>query len=329
MPFIANTALAAETDWGKVVETADKQGHLNLVHNLPPPLGDYWIADFNKSFPKIAVEGTRLGSSELAQRFATEYEAGASQTDAFVTLWDDSILDWSSKGWLKTWRPPEAAAFDPKYIVRDQAFITQVIRSTLTTNENKVKDADAPRDWADGFDPKWKGRIGMDPPWRSVAIHQMLACWQEIGIKDAARRLKDNEVRFFNGSAGVVQALIRGDIWLGAVIEPPPVAAVADGAPLRIHFPGSIIPATGTPMFVPTKSPSQQAGMVFTNWAMSADGQASLQDKMGAPVTRKGIPDPKQVPGLAGQKVVLSSELLTPEKQKAIVDEWRQVFGLQ
>ena len=81
-------------------------------------------------------------------------------------------------------RPPEAAAFDAKYIVRDQAFITQVIRSTLTTTKTKVKDADAPKEWTDVFDPKWKGRIGMDPPWCSVAIHQMLACWEQIGIKD-------------------------------------------------------------------------------------------------------------------------------------------------
>ena len=330
-PLIATAppVLGQGVDWDKVVETANKQGYLNLVHNLPPPLGDYWIADFSKAFPKIAVEATRLGSSELAQRFNTEYPAGASRTDACITLWDDMVLTWSNNGWLRTWRGPEAAAFDPKYIVRDQLFVTQVIRSSLISHKTKVKEADAPKEWTDVFNPKWKDRIGMDPPWRSVAVQQMLAAWDDLGIKDVAKRLKDNGVRFFNGSAGVVQALIRGDIVVAAVIEPPGINAISDGAPVRISYPASVVPAVGTPCFVPAKCPHPEAGMVFLNWAMSGAGQASLQDKMGSPVTRPGMGDPKLVPGTAAQKIVLSSELLTPAKQKAMIDEWRQVFGLQ
>ena len=335
-PFAAAGTSAFETsafgqtaDWDKVVETANRQGHLNLVHNLPPPLGDYWIADFNKAFPKISVEATRLGSSEQAQRFNTEYPAGASTADACITLWDDMVLTWASNGWIRTWRPPEAAAFDPKYVVRDRIFVTQVIRTSLMSNKNKVKEPDAPKDWTDVFNPKWKDRVGVDPPWRSVAVQQMLAVWDDLGIKDVARRLKENGVRFFNGSAGVVQALIRGDIWVAAVIEPPGINAIGDGAPVRISYPSSVIPAVGTPCFVPAKCPHPEAGMVFINWSMSAAGQASLQEKMGSPVTRPNVGDPKLVPGLGGQKLALSSDSLTPAKQKAIIDEWRQVFGLQ
>lgn len=330
-PFIAATshAIGQTADWDKVIEAANRQGHLNLTHNIPPPLGDQWIAEFNKTFPKIAVEATRLGSSEMMQRFNTEYPAGASRADACLTLWDETLLTWSSNGWIRTWRPPEAAAFDPKYVVRDQLFVIQVIRSTIASSKTKVKDPDAPKDWPDFFDPKWKGRIGMDPPWRSVAVQQMLAVWREQGMRDVAQRLKDNGVRFFNGSAGVVQALIRGDIWVAAVIEPPVVSAIGDGAPVRVIYPASAVPAIGTPAFVPAKSPNPEAGMVFLNWALSAKGQGALQDVMGSPVTRPGIGDPKLVPGIANQKIVLSTELLNPEKQKAIIDEWRQVFGLQ
>ena len=330
-PLIAAAprAFADAAEWDRVVEKANQQGHLNFVHNLPPPLGDYWVADFNKAFPKIAVEATRLGSSEMAQRFNTEYPAGASKTDAAITLWDDTVRAWASQGWVREWHPPEAATFDPKYIVNDQLFVVQVIRSSLMSNKSRVKEADAPKDWIDVFNPKWKGRIGMDPPWRSVAVQQMLAVWDQMGIQDVAKRLKDNDVRFFNGSAGVVQALIRGDIWVAAVIEPPGINAISDGAPVRISYPSSTLPAVGTPAFVPAQCPNPEAGMVFLNWAMSAQGQASLQEKMGSPVTRPGVGDPKLVPGLSGQKIVLSSELLTPAKQKAIIDEWRKTFGLE
>ena len=143
-----------------------------------------------------------------------------------------------------------------------------------------MKDADAPKEWIDVFDPKWKDKIGMDPPWRSVAVQQMLAVWQHQGMTDVAKRLKDNGVRFFNGSAGVVQALIRGDIWIAPVIEPPGINALNDGAPIRIVL---IRPPrcqrSARRLSFPPNARHPEAGMVFLNWAMSADGQRSCRTR--------------------------------------------------
>src|SRR3974377_1362857 len=88
---IAATAHAQGAYWPKVVEAANHQGHLNILHNTPPPMGDLWLAEFHKAFPAISVEATRLGSSDLMQRFNTEYGTGASQNDVLITLWDDTL----------------------------------------------------------------------------------------------------------------------------------------------------------------------------------------------------------------------------------------------
>ena len=332
MPFVAavaGPAFAQATDIAAITETALKQGRLNLQHNIPPPLGDLWIAEFQKAFPKIQVEATRLPSTEMMQRFGTEYPAGASQADLVITLWDDTLLKWSDQGWLRTWTPPEAAAFPAAYKIRDQIYLTQFNRSCLVSHKTKVKEADAPKEWADVFDPKWAGKIGMDPPWRSVAVQIMLAVWAQQGQKDIAKRLKANGVRFFNGSAGVVQAVIRGDILIAAVIDPPVITALNDDAPLRVTFPASGVPAIGSGIMMPMKAPHPEAGMLFLNWALSMPGQKALLETAGSPVTRPGAGSPKVVPGVEGQKIILSSELLTPAIQGAIIDEWRSVFGLQ
>jgi iron(III) transport system substrate-binding protein len=332
LPLVAglgHAVRAAEPAWDAVVAAGNRQGRINLLHNVPPPMGDIWIGEFRKAFPKIEVEATRLGSSELMQRFNTENAAGASQTDAVMTLWDDTLLKWSDDGLIRTWTPPEAAAFPAQYKARDQLYIFQVIRSCVVSNKIRIHDADAPKDWTEFFNPKWKGRIGMDPPWRSVAVQEMLAYFAQTGQKDIAQRLKANGVRFFNGSAGVVQALIRGDIWVASVIDPPVISALGDGAPIRAVYPALGIPAIGSVAFVPAKAPNAEAGMVFMNWMLSESGQKKMLDIVGSPVTRPGVGSPKLVPGLEGQKVILSPELLTPATQKAIIDEWRSVFGLQ
>lgn len=320
MPFVAAAGSA-------LAQTA---GKLNVLHNVPPPLGDLWIAEFNKAFPNIAVEATRLGSTEMMQRFGTEYQAGASEADVLVTLWDDTLLTWSDKGWLRTWVPPEAAGIPAEYKVRDQLYIVQFNRSCLVSHKSKVKEADAPKEWPDFFDAKFQGKIGMDPPWRSVAVQQMLAVWDKQGIKDVAKRLKANGVRFFNGSAGVVQAVIRGDITVAAVIDPPVISALNDGAPLRATFPASGVPAIGNVALLPAKAPHPEAAQTFLNWALSMDGQKALLATGGSPVVRPGAGSPKVVPGTDGQKIILSNGgYLTPEFQKSVIEEWRSVFGLQ
>jgi iron(III) transport system substrate-binding protein len=326
---VAATARAQGADWAKLVEAANRQGHLNILHNVPPPMGDLWLAEFHRAFPAIAVEATRLGSSEMMQRFSTEYSAGASQSDVMITLWDDTLAKWQQDGWVRSFTPPESAAFPAQFKRDNQIYTIQLIRSTLVSNKTRVRDADAPKDWADFFDAKWQGKIGMDPPWRSVAVQEMLAFWDRLGIKDVPQRLKANGVRFFNGSAGVIQAVIRGDIQVAAVIDPPAISAMADGAPIRIVYPASGVPSIATVTLLPAKAPHPEVGMVFLNWAMSEAGQQALQDIVGSPVTRPGIKPPKLVPGIEGQKVVLSTELLAPEKQKAMINEWRSVFGLQ
>jgi iron(III) transport system substrate-binding protein len=332
LPFAAGfggAALAQDADWAKVVDTANKQGHLVILHNTPPPLGDLWLAEFHKAFPKIDVEATRLGSSELMQRFSTEYAAGVSQSDAVITLWDDTLTKWVENGWVRTWAPAEAAAFPAQYKRNDQFYTLQLIRSSLVSNKSRVREADAPKEWTDFFDAKWKDKIGMDPPWRSVAVQEMLAYWDRLGTKDVANRLKANGVRFFNGSAGVIQAVIRGDIQVAAVIDPPVISALADGAPIRVTYPASGVPAIATTAFLPAKAPHAEVGMVFLNWAMSEAGQQSFQDIVGSPVVRPGIKPPKLVPGVQDMKIVLSTDLLNPGNQKSIIEEWRSVFGLQ
>ena len=332
MPFAAAASgpvFAQGVDMAAVTAAAVKQGKLNLLHNIPPPLGDLWIAEFQKAFPKIAVEANRLGSTEMMQRFGTEYQAGASDADLLVTLWDETLLKWSDQGWLRTWTPPESAVYPAHFKVRDQIYTSHLNRSCLVTSKTKVKEVDAPKEWTDFFDPKWQGKIGMDPPWRSVAVQAMLAVWDQQGIKDVAKRLKANGVRFFNGSAGVVQAVIRGDIQVAAVIDPPVISALTDEAPIRATFPASGVPAVGNCFLMPAKAPHAEAGMLFLNWSLSLEGQKAILSTIGSPVTRPGAGSPKAVPGVDGQKILLSSEMLTPAFQKAVIDEWRSVFGLQ
>ena len=84
-----------------------------------------------------------------------------------------------------------------------------MIRQIFIYNSQLIQRAAAPYEWNDLFDPKWKGKIGLDQPWRSVGPLQCMKMLERNLHIDAAEKFKAQDARFFTGAAGVLQAVIR------------------------------------------------------------------------------------------------------------------------
>jgi hypothetical protein len=69
--------------------------------------------------------------------------------------------------------------------------------------------------------------------------------------------------------------------------------------------------------------------MVSLNWAMSEVGQQSFRDIVGSSAVPPGIKPPKLEPDVQEIAIVLGTDLLKAQNQKAIIDEWWSEFGLQ
>ena len=154
------------------------------------------------------------------------------------------------------------------------------VREAIIWNKTLVKDADAPKEWADLFDPKWKGKVALNTPWRSISVQQLFAYWDKIGLKDAAEKMKANEVRFFEGSSGVIQAVVRGDAQVAHITDIPLNGMLQDGAPMDspIRSPAPRPPSIAG---IAAKAPHPNVAKVFLNWTMSKEGQAILVDQAG------------------------------------------------
>jgi iron(III) transport system substrate-binding protein len=230
---------------------------------------------------------------------------------------------------MEKWTPPEASNFPPKMIQDNQLFTLQHAREAIIWNKNRVKDSEAPKEWADLLDPKWKGKIGMNPPWRSVSIQQIVAFLEDKGI-DLAEGLKANDVKFFEGSGGIIQAVIRGDVHVAELTDLPLNPMLEDGAPVGFVYPKSGTTLSSGKAFVAKKAPHPNAAKVFLNWLMSQEGQEALQKHAGLSVTRKGIPPLSNLPATSEiPNTVDGEDILTPERQKKIVNHWRTVFGVR
>ena len=322
----------APNQWAAVEAAAIKEGKLTLYHNVNPAGAELLAKEFRKDRPGIDLEMTRLGSSPLIQRFSTEFSAGRHIADVVITFPDERISVGMKAGWMAAWVPPELKHFRPgaNYENQNMMFNIQTAREAIIWNKQKVKPADAPKEWADLFDPRWKGKVGMNPPWRSVAIQGIIAHWEKLGLGDTAAKLKANDVRFFEGSGGIIQAVIRGDVHVAELTDLPLNTALADGAPIGYVYPKSGTTLSEGYVFVAAKAPHPNAGKVFANWLLSAKGQIFLQSFGGLSATRPGTPPLTHLPATSALSNTVDGLSLTPAaKQKEIVDHWRTVFGIQ
>ena len=323
-------ARAAE-DWVAVQNAARKEGTLSFYHNLRPQGVEQLLAEFRRANPGIRTEHIRLGSAPLIERFSTEFNAGRNLADVMLTFPDDALFAGVDKGgWAAEWSPPELAAFRPAANHGNKMFAVHTSRNVIIWNKQRVKPADAPTEWADLWDPKWKGKVAMDPPWRSIAVQGLVALWVKNGVPDAAQRLKANDVRFFEGSAGVYQAVLRGDALVGTLVDLPLEPGLEDGAPIGFVYPKSGTAINDGYVMVNARAPHPNAGRVFVNWLLSAPGQLVLQEQDGLPVTRPGVPPLKHLPATADlSNAVDSLTIVSGPEQNKTIETWRTTFGIR
>ena len=328
---LAPSAAMAAEDWPAVQAAALKEGKLSFYHNLRPQGVEQLLVEFRKANPGILTEQIRLGSAPLIERFSTEFNAGRNIADVMLTFPDDALFAGVDKGgWAVEWMPPELAAFKPVVNRGNKAFAVHTSRNVIIYNKQRVKPADAPKEWTDLWDPKWKGKVGMDPPWRSIAVQGVVALWVKNGISDAPQKLKANDVRFFEGSAGVFQAVLRGDVMVATLADLPLEPGLEDGAPIGFVYPKSGTATNDGYVMVSARAPHPNAGKVFVNWLMSAPGQLVLQEQGGLPVTRPGVAPTKFVPATSAlSNAVDSLTIVNGPEQSKTIEVWRETFGIR
>ncbi len=329
--FILSAPSQAQDNWDAVVAAAEKEGKVVFYSNLQPNGIEPLLQKFREAYPKIQTEQIRLGSNPLIERFATEFNAKRNLADVVVTFPDDRVYEGIKNGWATAWTPPELPAFDPSINNSDMLYTVVTSREAIIWNKNLVKPEDAPKEWTDLFDAKWKGKIGMNPPWRSLSVQQVVLFWENVlKLGDTAQKLKDLDVRFFEGSGGVIQAVVRGDVLVAEIVDLPLNPLLSDGAPIGFVYPKSGTLSSSTTAFVAGQAPHPNAAKVLMNWLMTKEGQEYLQEYCGQPATRGDVAAMKHIPPTKDLSNVRDGQsMLKTGSGPDLVDHWRTVFGIK
>ena len=144
---------------------------------------EYLEKGFEKAHPDIDVQWVDMGSQEVLERVRAEQPNP--QADVWFGAPAEAFDRATKEDLLQPYKPTWAAAIDPDAReARDNWYGTYLTPEVIGYNRDAVKDADAPKDWDDLIDPKWKGKILVRDP---IASGTMRAIFGAIMARSIAQ----------------------------------------------------------------------------------------------------------------------------------------------
>src|SRR6185503_10440503 len=158
---VASNVLSAQpSSQSAVIEAAKKEGKLVWYTSMAIDTSKPLLDAFEKEYPFIKTELVRAGEEQLVNRILSETRAGRWSFDALST---SSIATMIERKIIAPYLAPERDLFMDQF--KDpQGYWTGVFVNNLVLgyNTKMIAAKDAPKDYADLLQPKWKGQMLMD-----------------------------------------------------------------------------------------------------------------------------------------------------------------------
>ncbi len=214
----------------------------------------YFETEFEKAHPTIDVQWVDMGSQEVLDRIRAEKDNPQADlwfgapAEAFDRATKEGLLE----PYIPTWSNSVSVEGRDS---GDHWYGTYLTPEVIGYNTEVVKKEDAPKDWDDVLDPKWKGKILIRDP---IASGTMRAIFGAIVARSVAqtgspeagyewlRKLDANTREYTLNPTILYQKLGRQEgvitLW-----DMPDIATLQTRLNIPVDY---IIPSSGTPLLV-------------------------------------------------------------------------------
>ena len=247
LPLFGVVMLAAcGGDSGKTVLTVYSPHGKDLLQ--------YYEQGFERTDSTVDVQWVDMGSQEVLDRLRAE--AANPQTDVWFGAPAEIFERGAKEGLLQPYRPTWASSVpDEARDPRDLWYGTYLTPEVIAYNSEAVTDAEAPKDWDDVINPKWRGKIIIRDP---IASGTMRAIFGAIIARELARtgstkagydwllRLDANTKEYTLNPTILYQKLGRQE-GVVTLYNMPDMATLQQRTKIPVKW---VVPASGTPVLV-------------------------------------------------------------------------------
>jgi iron(III) transport system substrate-binding protein len=303
----------------KLEEGAKQEASLKLFTTGNVPLLNAYTKAFMQKYPFVKVEYWRMPHTRLMSRVQLEHRRGKLEADIVGVSTEGATL-LKREGVWASYPSPESRHY-PTSFYDPQGYwhSNHLGLATIAYNKNLVKPEEAPKDYPDLLDPKWKGElsIDMDP---ERALMGWLITWGESRTRDFLNKLLKNGAVVRHGHTLQLQLLCAGEMKIGVELYAYSIAQMKHekGCPAAMVFPNPTPAALGVLTGVTRSASHPHAAALFVDFMLSARG-AEILAAAGQIPGRKGVgPIYEDLADLEAKGVRLL--IISPEKAAELVN---------
>src|SRR3990172_7334994 len=266
-----------------LIEGAKKEGKVVWYTSMAIDTSKPLLDAFLKEYPFIKADLVRAGEEQLTNRMLSETRAGQWLFDAVSTSSIGALIE---RKMITPYLAPERDAFMDQF--KDpQGYWTGVFANNLILayNTKMVAAKDAPKDYPDLLDPRWKGQILMDPTdydWFGTLI----AAWGREKTVQYMQRLAKQQPSWRRGHGLTAQLLGAGETGLAWAYSFRIERMNREGAPVEWIETFDPIVVTISGIGLSAKATNPNAAKLLINFATSKRGQEMVREMRRIPAPR-------------------------------------------
>lgn len=237
---------------------------------------------FEKKYPSVKVEVIRGTVFPLLNRIMTEAKAGNPYYDVVrQSAFAMQLL--LQKGMIQPYDSAERK-FYPQDAKDKSGYWTSTDENyfVIGYNTKMVSPGEAPRDWAELLDPKWRGKIAIDPD-LYILYGGLETRWGRERAEEYFKKLSRQDIQFRKGNTLIAQLIVAGEYPLGFVYAHRVEILKGQGAPFDWVSTMNPIVTTLGPIGFASKAQHPNAGKLLIDYLLSADAQKQLQKMQRIP----------------------------------------------
>lgn len=286
---------------------------------------------FEQVYPGIKVNVLRTTAQVAYQRVSQEIKASAIQCDVLSTTDIGHCVALKANGSLEKYVPENSSKVLDIYKNYDPDgtyFVTSAGMIGIGYNTGKVKEADAPKNWTDLLDPKWKDNIALGHPAFSGYVGTWALTLRNQYGWDFFEKLAKNNPRIGRSINDTVTMLNAGE---SAIAGSGPVGtlmeSVQKGNPLAMIYPTDGTVLIIAPSGIMKGCKHLNAARLYMEFLMSPGASQIWVDHFNETI-RPEVSVPKGVKSAKDLKTIRPTVDQIVKGIPEVIKQWRDTFGV-
>ena len=254
------------------------KGELMVYTSIYPDIIDNMCKpNVAKAFPEMKVNWFQGGTEKVVTKITGEIKAKKIGADVLMVADPSYYLKLEDQKLLLPYKSKEE-----KNLINDKAadgawYAVRVCNMIIAYNADKLKAEDAPKNWTDLTDPKWKGKIAMPNPMLSGTAYVAVGALADKYGWEYFDKLKANGLRVEEGNSAIQNKLLTGEYAAAMILEENILKlANTKKEPLKVIYTKDGVVQVPSPIAIFNTTKNPEGAKALVDWWLSKEGQQAV-----------------------------------------------------